>query len=268
MRVDCVGGGAHRRLRRGNSSPHSCQQSILLPGRAHYAAGRRGNPHALPDSTRKTRHATRRGYLSGRTPVAATEACIGATMPVEKPFTMPKLGATMTEGTVLRWLYQPGDVIAKGEPLVEIMTDKVNIEVEAPVSGRLVKLLAQDGDILPVGTTLAILADDSNDSNGKGITGDQARRPAPPIASPPAAKREAALHGIALQAVVQTGVRPPLNRDDVIAFVMNTSQHEGTGQHIRQEVRATPIARKIAGEHQIDLARVAERKPGEKVTRA
>ena len=187
---------------------------------------------------------------------------------MEMPFTMPKLGATMTEGTVLRWLYQPGDWIAKGDPVVEIMTDKVNIEVEAPVSGRLVKVLAQDGDILPVGTTLAILTDDSNDSNGKGITGDQVRRPAVPVASTPAAKREAALHGIDLQAVVQTGVRPPLNRDDVIAFVMNTSQHEGTGQHIRQEVRATPIARKIAGEHQIDLARVAERKPGEKVTRA
>ena len=84
---------------------------------------------------------------------------------MEMPFTMPKLGATMTEGTVLRWLYQPGDWVAKGEPVVEIMTDKVNLEVESPMSGRLVKVLASDGDLLPVGTTLAILADDTNTSN-------------------------------------------------------------------------------------------------------
>ena len=84
---------------------------------------------------------------------------------MDMPFTMPKLGATMTEGTVLRWLYQPGDWVAKGEPVVEIMTDKVNLEVESPMSGRLIKVLASDGDLLPVGTTLAILADDTNTSN-------------------------------------------------------------------------------------------------------
>jgi biotin carboxyl carrier protein len=76
--------------------------------------------------------------------------------------TMPKLGATMTEGTVLRWLYQPGQWVTKGEPLVEVMTDKVNIEVEAPISGRLIKVLAQDGDVLPIGTPLALLVDDSD----------------------------------------------------------------------------------------------------------
>ena len=187
---------------------------------------------------------------------------------MEKPFTMPKLGATMTEGTILRWLYQPGDRIAKGEPVVEIMTDKVNIEVEAPVSGRLVRVLAQDGDILPVGTTLAILADDSNDSNGQAMTGDKVMLLAIPIASTPAAKREAALLGIDLQAIIRAGVKPPLNRNDVISFAMNTSQQAGIEQHIPQDVRATPVARKVAGEHQLDLARVAERKPGEKITRA
>src|SRR5579859_1353502 len=80
---------------------------------------------------------------------------------MEKPFTMPKLGATMTEGTVLRWLYQTGAWVEKGEPIVEIMTDKVNIEVETPISGRLVKVLANDGDVLQVGTPMAILSDDT-----------------------------------------------------------------------------------------------------------
>src|SRR5579875_2795746 len=83
----------------------------------------------------------------------------GAAIPMERSLTMPKLGATMTEGTVLRWLYRPGDRIIKGEPLLEVMTDKVNIEVEAPVNGRLMKILAHDGDVLPIGAPLALLDD-------------------------------------------------------------------------------------------------------------
>ncbi|GAC1300146.1 MAG: dihydrolipoamide acetyltransferase family protein [Ktedonobacteraceae bacterium] len=185
---------------------------------------------------------------------------------MEKPFTMPKLGATMTEGTVLRWLYQPGEWVAKGEPVVEIMTDKVNIEVETPISGRLIKVLAKDGDILPVGTTMAILSVDSNSSNEKTVAEKQVLHQA--VASTPAAKREAALHDIDLHAVVSAGAKPPLNRNDVIAFVTRASQHKTAEQSMRLDVRATPVAQKIAREHQIDLARVAERRPGEKVTRA
>ena len=187
---------------------------------------------------------------------------------MEMPFTMPKLGATMTEGTVLRWLYQPGDWVAKGEPVVEIMTDKVNLEVESPMSGRLVKVLAGDGDLLPVGTTLAILADDTNTSNETVITMGQEDLQITPVASTPAAKREAALHGIDLHAVIRAGAKLPLNRNDVIAFVTRENQHREEETHVRPEVRATPVAQRIATEHQIDLLSVAERKPGEKLTRA
>jgi len=194
---------------------------------------------------------------------------------MEKPFTMPKLGATMTEGTVLRWLYQSGAWVEKGEPIVEIMTDKVNIEVETPISGRLVKVLVSDGDVLSVGTPMAILSDDASDTSDASDTnstnetttnGIALLRHATPVASTPAAKREAALHRIDLQAVVSAGARPPLNRNDVLAFLAQASQHKE--QSVQLDVRATPIARKIAREHQVDLARVAERRPGEKVTRA
>lgn len=186
---------------------------------------------------------------------------------MEMPFTMPKLGATMTEGTVLRWLYQPGDWIAKGEPVVEIMTDKVNLEVESPMSGRLVKVLASDGDLLPVGTTLAILTDDTSTSNDTAITRGLEDLQKTPIASTPAAKREAAIHGIDLHAVVKAGAKLPLNRNDVIAFVTRKNQHREEETHVHPEVRATPVAQRIAIEHQIDLLSVAGRKPGEKLTR-
>lgn len=188
---------------------------------------------------------------------------------MEKPFTMPKLGTTMTEGTVLRWLYQPGAWVEKGEPIVEIMTDKVNIEVETPISGRLLKVLASDGDVLSVGVPMAILSDDASDASSTNETATNETsllRHTTPVASTPAAKREAALHRIDLQAVVSAGARPPLNRNDVLTFLAQASPHKE--QAAQLDVRATPIARKIAQEHQIDLARVAERRPGEKVTRA
>lgn len=187
---------------------------------------------------------------------------------MEKSFTMPKLGATMTEGTVLHWLYLPGDRVAKGEPIVEIMTDKVNLEVEAPIDGHLLKVLAQEGDILPVGTPMAILTDDVDNVSQKVVAETQKLHHAMPIASTPAAKREAALHGIDLHAVVNAGASPPINRNDVLTFVAQASQLKTTALSLRQDVRATPVAQKIAREHQIDLARVAERRPGQKVTRA
>jgi pyruvate dehydrogenase E2 component (dihydrolipoamide acetyltransferase) len=182
---------------------------------------------------------------------------------MEKPFTMPKLGATMTEGTILRWLYQPGDRIVKGEPVVEIMTDKVNIEVEAPLSGRLARVLARDGDVLPVGSPLAFLVDDSDVH----VITENVQIPP----STPAAKREAALLGIDLHAVVQAGARLPLNRDDILAFVERTryaNQQQENGRPSFPAVPATPLAQKIAREHEVDLALVAERKPGGKVKRA
>ena len=187
---------------------------------------------------------------------------------MEMPFTMPKLGSTMTEGTVLRWLCNPGDWVVKGEPVVEIMTDKVNLEVESPISGRLVKVLASDGDLLPVGTTLAILADDSSTSNETVMATSQEALQSLPVASTPAAKREAALHGIDLPAVIKAGAKPPLSRNDVIAFVAHESQQREVEAPVRPEVRVTPVAQRIATEHNIDLVPVAERKHGEKLTRA
>lgn len=188
---------------------------------------------------------------------------------MEKPLTMPKLGATMTEGTVLRWLYEQGAWVAKGEPLVEVMTDKVNIEVEAPVSGRLTQVLAQEGDILPIGSPLALLVDDAVDAvNGND---DGALPPTVPVASTPSAKREAAIRGIDLHAVVAAGALLPLLRNDIITFAQNrgnASQQSTDTAASTPTIQATPLAQKIAREHQLDLGVVAERKPGEKVTRA
>jgi pyruvate dehydrogenase E2 component (dihydrolipoamide acetyltransferase) len=196
---------------------------------------------------------------------------------MQKSLTMPKLGMTMTEGTILQWFYKAGDFVEKDEALLEVMTDKVNIEVEAPFSGYLVNILAHEGEVLPVGAPLATLADEQAPlasasaqpvERSSTLSGDQAGR----IASTPAAKREAALYGISLSSVVQAGATQPLDRADVLAFVQRSSgaalMQEQYNGGIQEAIRATPVAQRMAREHQIDLAELATLKPGGKITRS
>ena len=193
---------------------------------------------------------------------------------MEKSLTMPKLGMTMTEGTVLQWLHQEGDVVEKGEPVLEVMTDKVNMEVEAPFTGRLMNIQAHDGDTLPVGAPLATLID--NTSEVVPAPHVVVQKEASPlvssssvVASTPAAKREAALHHIDLSTIVQNGAIPPLDRADVLAFVQNGK--DGTTSSsvttLQRPTRVSPVAQKIAAEHQIDLTLLALQKQGEKIKR-
>src|SRR6267143_2148231 len=75
---------------------------------------------------------------------------------------MPQLGMTMTEGSVVQWLKKPGEVVEKGEFLFIIQTDKVDIEVESPCSGRLMEVLVDLEQVVPVGTTVGRIAQDGS----------------------------------------------------------------------------------------------------------
>ena len=70
---------------------------------------------------------------------------------------LPQLAAEMEYGTVLRWLKGEGEAVAEGEPLVEVEAEKANHELEAPVSGRIETIVAQEGDEIKVGATIAII---------------------------------------------------------------------------------------------------------------
>ncbi len=70
---------------------------------------------------------------------------------------LPQLAAELEYATVLRWLRQAGETVAVGEPLVEVEAEKANHEIEAPVAGRLEEILAEEGDEIKVGATLAII---------------------------------------------------------------------------------------------------------------
>src|SRR5215467_3519690 len=83
------------------------------------------------------------------------------------PVSMPQMGESVAEGTITRWLKKVGDPVARDEAILDISTDKVDTEVPAPVSGILVRLLAAEGDTLPVGSPLAEIETDAPAAQAK-----------------------------------------------------------------------------------------------------
>ena len=106
-----------------------------------------------------------------------------ATRATSVQITMPQMGESVTEGTVLGWLKQVGDRVEADEPLVEISTDKVDAEVPAPAAGTLVKILAEADETVQVGAVLGEIEPD--DGNGA----PAAAAPEAPRAAPEARAR-------------------------------------------------------------------------------
>ena len=82
--------------------------------------------------------------------------------------TMPRLSDSMEEGTVLKWLVDEGAEVKRGEPLVEIETDKANMTYDADTDGVLVEIVAQEGDTLPIGEVIARIGDAGEAKSGGG----------------------------------------------------------------------------------------------------
>lgn len=77
---------------------------------------------------------------------------------------MPKMGESVIEATITKWLKQPGDMVSEDDPIVEIATDKVDSEIPSPVEGKLVKLLYKEGDVVAVGLPIAIISLDGEEA--------------------------------------------------------------------------------------------------------
>src|SRR6187549_3066837 len=115
---------------------------------------------------------------------------------------MPKMGESIMEATILRWLKKPGDIITLDETILEIATDKVDSEIPSPVAGRLEKILFEENAVVPVGQAIAIIATEAkagaSSGNGKPTqpTAEKVATPPPPapkvveavLATPPAVK--------------------------------------------------------------------------------
>ncbi|RMG62089.1 MAG: 2-oxoglutarate dehydrogenase, E2 component, dihydrolipoamide succinyltransferase [Calditrichaeota bacterium] len=129
---------------------------------------------------------------------------------------MPQMGEGITEGTIVRWLKQPGEYVKKDEPLLEVSTDKVDTEVPSPYEGKLVEILAKENETVEVGRVIARLESEAGAGEAEAPTAPEAApEPEPetapqepqPVASAPEPKPEAAAGGTA---VVQDVTMPQL----------------------------------------------------------
>ncbi len=149
---------------------------------------------------------------------------------------MPRLSDSMEEGTVLKWLVEQGGAVKRGEPLVEIETDKANMTYEADTDGVLIELLAKEGDTLEVGQPIARIGAEGETAEAPAATAEapdkqpdpepEEREPAPqPVAKPnggrvkasPIAKRIASELGVELSQIEGTGPGGRIVRADVEA---------------------------------------------------
>ncbi|EFO81216.1 dehydrogenase catalytic domain-containing protein [Oscillochloris trichoides DG-6] len=131
--------------------------------------------------------------------------------------TMPQLGESVTQGTVARWYKQPGDLVQKYEPLLDVVTDKVDTEVPAPVSGRLLDILVPVGQTVLVGTVLAHIGD--GDSEIVTPPAAPERRFLSPVVA-----RMLEVHQIDPDQLVGTGQGGRITKRDVLAFLEQRDQ--------------------------------------------
>jgi 2-oxoglutarate dehydrogenase E2 component (dihydrolipoamide succinyltransferase) len=146
---------------------------------------------------------------------------------------VPELAESITEGTVAQWLKQPGDFVNKGDYVVELETDKVNVEIISEYSGVIKDLGAQEGDTVQVGETIATV--DTEATEGSAPAEETAPEKAPQASEPPAAPKEP----------VTNEAKPQTEEE----------------QEKKQRPIASPAARKLAREKGIDLSQVPTADP-------
>ena len=148
--------------------------------------------------------------------------------------TMPQLGETVTEGTILRWLVQVGDEVKEDDPILEISTDKVDTEVPSPFTGQVTSLLVEEGETVEVGASLLELDGDSNSSS----VSEEASNEAETVNEP-------------VKEVVEVEVEE----------VKSSPVAKSTN------LKLSPVVRKLASENNVDLEQVTGTGSGGRITR-
>ncbi len=158
--------------------------------------------------------------------------------------TMPQLGETVTEGTVLRWLVQVGDDVKEDDPILEISTDKVDTEVPSPFTGQVTSLLVEEGETVEVGASLLELDGDSSSSSISEKTSNEIETVTEPIKE----VEEVKVEEVKVEEVKVEDVKP-----SPVAKSTN--------------LKLSPVVRKLASENNIDLEQVNGTGSGGRITR-
>jgi len=151
---------------------------------------------------------------------------------------MPQMGESIFEGTITKWLKKPGDKVQRDEPLFEISTDKVDAEIPAPASGILQEIKVSEGNTVQVNTVVGVIGDGSGASPSA-----PAKSAAPAPVAPASAIKEAA----------------PVPTPAPAASAPRDEEYS--------DVRSSPLVRKLAREHNVDLAKLSGTGAGGRVTK-
>jgi pyruvate dehydrogenase E2 component (dihydrolipoyllysine-residue acetyltransferase) len=200
---------------------------------------------------------------------------------------MPALELAQENGKVLRWLKAPGDRVQKGDPLVEIETDKITTEIEAPESGILGEVTAREGEVVPVGQTIARILEAAGAVVAVAGRGPAVAAPAgagsgprtdgvPPapssgaagasssagaaIKASPLARKLAEQHGIDLAQVKASG--GTIQKADVLAYVESRKAAPAANGAAVRLTAASPKARRLAAERGLDISALVGSGPG------
>jgi 2-oxoisovalerate dehydrogenase E2 component (dihydrolipoyl transacylase) len=168
---------------------------------------------------------------------------------------MPQLGESVTEGTVDRWLKQEGDLVRRDEPIVEIVTDKVNAEVPSPVEGRLTRIKVPSGQTVPIGTALAELEVEGAAAVETPQNAPAEPRPQgaqPPATDPgriaPGVRKLLEDNGLDVAQIPGTGAGGRVRREDVVAYL--AARTPAPPARKDELVRISAVRRQIA-EHMV-----------------
>ncbi len=176
-----------------------------------------------------------------------------------KEVLMPRMGYDMDEGTLLRWLKGVGDTIERGEPIAEIETDKTNLEIESFEGGVIHKFLIDEGDTVPVGQAIALVGEEGEeiaDDAGSSASADSG------------AAEEEAVQEAAKSAPTAQSEEPAVSA----ASTNGASDQPATQQQVAdrkpgERVRASPLVRRLAAEHGLNLHQVNGTGPGGRIVK-
>ncbi|MGA9534166.1 MAG: dihydrolipoamide acetyltransferase family protein [Anaerolineales bacterium] len=176
---------------------------------------------------------------------------------------MPKLGFDMAEGSLVRWVVQEGDPVEEGEVLAEIETDKATVEVESAASGTVLKHLVLEGTSLPVGDPLAVIGEPDEEVDFDALVGSAAAGEAEeePAAEPETASKPTA-EGAKPTAEGAKPTAPPQPET-----AQPTSAPAAGDGHLPGGIKASPLARRIAEDQEINLQGLQGSGPGGRIVK-
>ncbi|MGA7097072.1 MAG: dihydrolipoamide acetyltransferase family protein [Acidimicrobiia bacterium] len=171
---------------------------------------------------------------------------------------MPQLGETVTEGTILKWAKKVGDSIAEDEVLVEISTDKVDTEVPSPAAGTILEILVDEGDTVQVGTPMVVIGAEGEST----VDSETVEAPIEPEASQAEPDTGNAAAGDGQRSINGSETKPSeLSDREVEAFFAEPDETE------KKPHLLSPVVRKLIREHEIDVSRLTGSGEGGRITR-